>query len=1059
MIVCLITALALSFSLNLEAAERSIDTVDLADLPDAQEVRVDFNRPLQYLSHSPLNSSRIVQVRFRPVDREIESSREVEEFNWQATDNSPLQEMVLEKDEVSELKLTLRFSRKVDFEVKSGDDLRRFAVRVFKPVAEYSEKVATTAAAPIMPGAGAVGGVAGVNLDYPYTITLKTSEKPFGKISIAATPELEKYRVYATELEKKGKTVYRIRVGFFPDQESAEAIVGSIRKVFATAWISKVSKRERLQSHNGIIELQYPKSAAGSGEVETTGKQGLPETSGASFFGGIDLRHPYAINLESADEYRRFALTIESDPADSKVADKTEEILGPRWTVKLRRKVHYDTVGTGSERRVVVRVRPGDEEDLQRSLTEQQMVDEIVRKLQLKPGVFQNYRLYTSKIKTDDGKVWNRLRLGFFPSREEAEEVLGMLKKNFPDAWVAKVSEEERAGSERRSIGTASMRITPFLTAMEQMDQKEDPLQAPKLMPPLSQQRVLTLMDEAEKEMTAGNYRRSIQIYTRILQDQDQQERKKAQELLGLARERNGQLAHAKAEYEKFIQMYPEGEDTERVKQRLVGLLTARATPPKVEMKKQSSRDRMEVFGSLSQYYYYDELNPETGVKTVTRSSLSSDLVFNVRKRAANIESRTLFVGGYEADGTSGDNITRINTFYIDADNKRTVSGRFGRQSRSTGGVLGRFDGGLLTYKFASKMKANLVGGFPVASDSLDQFATDKYFYGLSFDIGPYANYWNLSTFIINQEDNGFTERQAAGGEIRFFHPRASFFALADYDLYFDELNTALINGNINLPNKIIINLAADYRNSPILLPNNALSAFLGRNLLPDPADLTRTVTVTTLDDLRLYLTEDEIREIARAATYKTSSYMLGLVKPVSKKLQVGLDATATKIYASDDFSTSMAELVPGDNSTTPVTPPSALTINTATIQEEKPFEYAYTLQFIGSSLVKEGDIAILSGTYHDRNEQEVYTVNVNTRYPISRYWRLNPRISASYIKIRGLESSQFRTRPLLRMDYRLRKPRIHFTIEAGGEWNDFDPDGSTNTTNYFGSLGYRYDF
>ena len=46
-----------------------------------------------------------------------------------------------------------------------------------------------------------------------------------------------------------------------------------------------------------------------------------------------------------------------------------------------------------------------------------------------------------------------------------------------------------------------------------------------------------------------------------------------AQELLAIAREKNGQLAHAKAEYERYLALYSETEGAARVKQRLAALL------------------------------------------------------------------------------------------------------------------------------------------------------------------------------------------------------------------------------------------------------------------------------------------------------------------------------------------------------------------------------------------------------------------------------------------------------------------------------------------------------
>jgi Tfp pilus assembly protein PilF len=61
------------------------------------------------------------------------------------------------------------------------------------------------------------------------------------------------------------------------------------------------------------------------------------------------------------------------------------------------------------------------------------------------------------------------------------------------------------------------------------------------------------LMADARHAMTAGEISRAIQIYTKVLQQPPNAEQQAAQEYLALARERNGQVAHAKAEYERYL--------------------------------------------------------------------------------------------------------------------------------------------------------------------------------------------------------------------------------------------------------------------------------------------------------------------------------------------------------------------------------------------------------------------------------------------------------------------------------------------------------------------------
>ncbi len=57
--------------------------------------------------------------------------------------------------------------------------------------------------------------------------------------------------------------------------------------------------------------------------------------------------------------------------------------------------------------------------------------------------VIHRYELYTSEHKSQ-GRVWHRLRLGFFPDVASACAVLSQLKRHFRDARVVGVSSPER---------------------------------------------------------------------------------------------------------------------------------------------------------------------------------------------------------------------------------------------------------------------------------------------------------------------------------------------------------------------------------------------------------------------------------------------------------------------------------------------------------------------------------------------------------------------------------------------------------------------------------------
>jgi len=96
---------------------------------------------------------------------------------------------------------------------------------------------------------------------------------------------------------------------------------------------------------------------------------------------------------------------------------------------------------------------------------------------------------------------------------------------------------------------------------------------------PQAQGPMADLMKDANRRLTDGDNAGAIRIYTKVLQSPQHEYSRAALEYLGLARERKGQLAHAKALYKDYLTRYPEGQDADRVRQRLAGLLTARDTP------------------------------------------------------------------------------------------------------------------------------------------------------------------------------------------------------------------------------------------------------------------------------------------------------------------------------------------------------------------------------------------------------------------------------------------------------------------------------------------------
>ncbi|MDQ1362326.1 MAG: hypothetical protein QG652_186, partial [Pseudomonadota bacterium] len=189
----------------------------------------------------------------------------------------------------------------------------------------------------------------------------------------------------------------------------------------------------------------------------------------------------------------------------------------------------------------------------------------------------KKYVVYSVKSEVNGGLRY-RQRIGFFASQEEARTVLTQIRKQFPDAWIDKASTEEmNIPGNRLAVPVATeLATTPPAPVTKPVITTANKTQLAETEKNL---RLAALMEDAKASLIQKKYDRAIQIYTRVTGEGESPYQKEAQEFLGVARERNGQLAHATAEYRKYLALYPAGEDTERVRQRLNGLLTAADKP------------------------------------------------------------------------------------------------------------------------------------------------------------------------------------------------------------------------------------------------------------------------------------------------------------------------------------------------------------------------------------------------------------------------------------------------------------------------------------------------
>jgi hypothetical protein len=642
---------------------------------------------------------------------------------------------------------------------------------------------------------------------------------------------------------------------------------------------------------------------------------------------------------------------------------------------------------------------------------------------------------------TLSGQTWYRLRLGFFPTESAARIAAKTLNSRFPGLWVVRVSEKERDNA-RKSLARDSSATAPVIAELpapnipvipavsavpsvptESVTTNSPSTESAPVTRRLSEERISELMADAETEQQKANYSRAVQIYTKILAEPEHSFSANAREYLGLARERNKQIAHAVAEYRIYLDLYPNSEGAERVSQRLAGLLTARETPKPSQRNKSKpdKRSHWETYGGISQYYRRNVFDTDNTGKVVNQSSLISDADLMVKWRGDRFDFSGRTTMGYLYDflGEEGPgNNSRFYNAYVDLqDTQLNLFTRIGRQSLHTSGVLGRFDGLQVGYDWKPDIRFNVTAGYPVDS-SADGIQTERSFYGAGIDFTQLKDLFDVSIFYNRQKVDSLTNRQAIGAELRYYDISRSLITAIDYDIDFNVVNSFITLGNWTFDNKITLTASIDVRKSPYLTTRTAL--------IGQPA--------TTIDELLLSFSEADIRQLAedRAADVKT--YSFGFAKPLFERFQINFDVTMTQFGG---------------------TPASG------GVPESPDFgtQFYYSTNLIGYSLLKEGDSTILGLSYIDGDTSKTSTFSINNRYPISRFFRINPRIIFSMRESNANNSDRWLLRPSLRFLYQLGR---HYQLDFvfGGELSETKSTlTSTDTSSYFINLGYRADF
>ena len=624
-----------------------------------------------------------------------------------------------------------------------------------------------------------------------------------------------------------------------------------------------------------------------------------------------------------------------------------------------------------------------------------------------------------------DGAPLYSLQLGFFTNVSEAETAARLLIAIYPQARVQPITEQERNESSRTVVAV------PGVTTASKPDQSVLPT---SVVNSSVEKQASEFLERSRDALTGGNNVLAIQLLTQLLQLPPNAQSQDAQELIGLAHERNGEIEKAKREYALCLKLYPNWSGAERVRQRLAELETTSKTPALVAPKKKEINIST-AYGSFSQYYYRGNSHvdtiltplvgppePQPTLTSLDQSQLITNLDLTGRFRSGDYDNRIVIRNSYSLNflpDTENDN--RLFSAYGEVRNKvYDYSGRIGRQPGNSGGVLGRFDGLSVGYGLVPKWRVNLVAGVPVEFNPIN---SDKQFWGTSLDYGTFREHWSGSTYYISQAVDGIVDRQAVGTELRYFDPRRSFLSLVDYDVSYGVLNIALLQGTVQMGNNTSLNLLVDHRLSPILQTSNALI----------------NETNTSISSfLQLGMTEEQLRAQAEDRTPTSDLIMLGVTHNFNPSWQVGGDVKVYNISGTPASGTPPATPIPA-------------TADTGNV-------YVYTLQGIATGLLTKRDVTVLSLSTISSDTYDGKSIALNNRTILWEKWTIDFSLR-HYQQQDTAGTEQTRLTPILRVGYRWRD-RVTFEAEAGLEKAQTTSGSQMEDSSLsFYTIGYRWDF
>ncbi|MBZ4212137.1 MAG: outer membrane protein assembly factor BamD [Rhodoferax sp.] len=551
------------------------------------------------------------------------------------------------------------------------------------------------------------------------------------------------------------------------------------------------------------------------------------------------------------------------------------------------------------------------------------------------------------------------------------------------------------------------------------------------------------LLTTAQSAFDAGQYPAATESLNKLLDLPPNSSSRRAQELVGLARLKAGDPTRAAKEFELFLKLYPQGADSDRVRQMMPSLPSVQATTagPKTVVEATSSTN-----GSVSMFYYGGKSNvrsqefqdsvlgglpvlqSDTTLSATDQRQLQTNVDLNWRYRDAEKDMRFVFRDNYSLDQIKDVGKQRLSALYFDYRSMLNgTSMRLGRQSPNGGGVLYRFDGIQAGYTFQPKWKVNAVFGQP--SDTL--LDTSRKFYGMSVDAEALTKELSGSAFVIEQVIDGETDRRGVGADLRYFSGGVSASAQLDYDLIIKGFNVAALQATWQLSESTVVNAMFDRRTTPILSLGNYL-------FFQDPALL---APARRIQDLLGVKPIETLRDSVKGLTpYQTQAHIGGTTY-IAKDWQLGADLSVTNV----DAIPKVVDLLPDGQASTGNL-------------------WSAGVQLIGTNLYSARDTHVFNLTFMGGPIYHGTLLSYNNLSGLSEKWQMEPSLKF-YTQSSSDGASNDIWTAGLRAVYHVRQQvalETELTYEHSNQQGASKLTGpgsvtSSNRMNYY--LGVRYEF